>query len=79
MALNIAAVLAATAAVYGTVGLGFALLFLSRGLGRTDPAAADSPWSFRLVLLPSVAALWPVVLRLWLAAERADARPGDHA
>lgn len=78
MALTIAAVVLTVAAAYLAAGLVFAAAFLSRGLARTDPAAADSPWSFRLVILPSVAALWPVVLRLWLMAERADAERGGR-
>ena len=76
--LAVASAIALLAAAYLGVGVLFAPVFLSRGLTTTDPAAAGSPWSFRLILFPSIAALWPVVLRLWIAALR-EPRPGDHA
>jgi len=38
--------------------------------GRVDPAARHaSPW-FRLLIVPGVAALWPLLLRLWVNSPR---------
>lgn len=68
MAVQIASVLVDLAIVYAALGLGFAILFVAIGLPRVDHAAAEAPWSFRLVILPGVAALWPLMLRKWVGA-----------
>jgi len=51
------------------VGLGFVL----RGVNRVDPVAADSPWVFRVVILPGCVGLWPVVLWKWVRAGKGEA------
>lgn len=53
---------------YAVVGLvaGLALAFV--GINRIDPVAADSPWHFRLFVLPGLAGLWPVMLVKWARA-----------
>ena len=43
------------------VGIAFALF----GVGRVDPDARGS-WTFRPLILPGVAALWPLVLVWWI-------------
>ena len=55
--------------LYALVGLLFALPFLSRGVGRVDPAAAESGWGFRLIILPGVVALWPLLALRWRVGE----------
>lgn len=72
MILSIATAVAIALGAYLAAGVVVAAAFLTKGLARTDPAAADSPWSFRLILAPSVTALWPVVLKLWAAAVREE-------
>ena len=57
--------------VYIACGLVFAPLFAWRGAGRIDPAAKTAGLGFRLIVLPGVAALWPVLLWRW----RADRPP----
>lgn len=47
------------------VGLGVGIPFVLFGVTRVDPAAEGS-WTFRLVILPGVAALWPIVLAWWI-------------
>ena len=54
-------------AVYIACGMAFAPLFVWRGVGRIDPAAKGAGSGFRLILLPGVAALWPLLLRRWVA------------
>ena len=54
------------AALYLMLGIGFALVFLTRGVGAIDPAAKHSSWGFRAVIFPGVAALWPVLAKRWL-------------
>ena len=51
---------------YLAAGLLFALAFIGFGARRVDPAAADSGWGFRLIILPGTVALWPWLLRRWL-------------
>jgi hypothetical protein len=38
------------------------------GLGQIDPMVAASRWGFRLLLVPSLIGLWPVVVALALKA-----------
>jgi len=52
-------------AVYAGLGFLFALWFAARGVERTDPAARQSSLGFRLVILPGVVALWPLLARRW--------------
>ncbi|MFM9994821.1 MAG: hypothetical protein ACKVU4_03355 [Phycisphaerales bacterium] len=68
MAIQIAYVLVGLLIVYTALGLGFAILFVVIGLPRVDHAAAGASWSFRLLILPGVAALWPLMLRRWVEA-----------
>ena len=51
---------------YAAAGLFFAAVFLTRGIGRVDPAAKHSSIGFRLIILPGVAALWPLLLKRWI-------------
>ncbi len=57
-------------AAYGAIGLGFALPFVFVGLGKVDPVARDASRGVRLLLMPGAVALWPLMLRRWLAATR---------
>ena len=52
--------------IYLAVGIVVGLAFVLRGVNRVDPVAAESPFIFRLVILPGCVGLWPVVLKLWL-------------
>lgn len=61
--------------IYAIHGLVFALLFyLFRGLEKIDPSVRGSSWGFRLIVLPAVVALWPLLLHRWRKARR-----GRHA
>ncbi len=59
--------------IYAGIGLLFGIWFVLAGVGTLDVAAAHSAWSFRAMILPGVAALWPIVLTKWLAARRSGA------
>jgi hypothetical protein len=61
--------------VYLGFGLALGLGVILSGLKRLTPAAAHMPLRVRLLILPGLAALWPVVL-LRLAGVRA---PEDKA
>jgi len=51
---------------YAAAGLIFAVAFVSRGIGRIDPAARGAPWTFRMLMIPGSAALWPMLLARWI-------------
>lgn len=51
--------------IYAAIGAGFALLFLTVGIQRVDPNAKTSGLAFRLIILPGVVALWPLLLTRW--------------
>ena len=54
-------------AVYAAVGAAFALLFLLAGLNRIDNGAKGAGLSFRLLIIPGLIALWPLMLIRWLS------------
>jgi hypothetical protein len=57
--------------LYAGLGLLFGLAFVSRGVERLDPAAHGATTGFRLIILPASIALWPLLLKRWLAGATA--------
>jgi hypothetical protein len=55
---------------YVAAGLIFALWFVISGIDRIDSAARDAGPGFRLIVLPGVAALWPLLLKRSIEAIR---------
>ena len=55
--------------VYSVVGLGVAVGFLFVGLDRVDEDARGT-YIFRLLLIPGIVLLWPVVAVRWMVLER---------
>jgi hypothetical protein len=53
-------------ATYGLVGAVFAVAFVTMGIHHVDPVAHHAPVGFRLIVLPGVAALWPLLMLRWL-------------
>ena len=51
--------------IYIGIGVLFGLVFISFGAGKIDPAAKTMPLRARLLILPGVAALWPIMLVKW--------------
>ncbi|MEW5975987.1 MAG: hypothetical protein AB1898_09310 [Acidobacteriota bacterium] len=82
MPVELAEWVVSAAAGYALLGGLFALPFLTVGVGRVDPRARNAGWSFRLMILAGVVALWPVLLLRWrqrrtqpaTAAARSEAR-----
>jgi hypothetical protein len=74
MSLGAARVVAALLEGYALAGLVFAVLFLPRGIVRVDPLVGHSAWRVRLLFVPGVVALWPVMAMRW---RRATARLGS--
>ena len=52
--------------LYLLFGLVFGVPFVVKGVGRIDPAAAEGTRGFRILILPGVIALWPLLARRWL-------------
>ena len=51
---------------YAAIGLLFACIFVAVGIIQVDPLSRGSGIGFRLIILPGVAALWPVMLKRWI-------------
>jgi hypothetical protein len=54
-----------TLAAYASLGVGFAVPFVWSGVQRLDSEARGSGIGFRLLILPGVAAFWPMFLYRW--------------
>jgi hypothetical protein len=52
-------------AAYAGAGLLFAVPFVFVGVQRVDDEARGTRVPFRLLILPGVAAFWPIFLRRW--------------
>jgi len=50
---------------YALVGLIFAIIFVTAGVGRIDEQARRAGLAFRLLILPGSAALWPLLAWRW--------------
>jgi hypothetical protein len=53
-------------AAYMIIGVVFAIPFLLVGVQRIDVQARGAGTGFRLLIVPGVAALWPLLLRRWI-------------
>jgi len=53
------------AGLYLTLGLLVAVPFVLRGVQRVDPVAREGTWGFRVLIVPGVALLWPLLARRW--------------
>ena len=57
---------------YAAVGVVFAIAFVSKGISQIDPIAKGSGAGFRLIILPGVSALWPLLLMRWISKKRGN-------
>jgi hypothetical protein len=60
MWLKVAEAVVTLCEVYAATGVVFAILFLPRGILRVDARLRGSPSAVRLLILPGVAAFWPL-------------------
>jgi hypothetical protein len=56
--------------LYVACGLAFGAAFVTWGVTTVDAAARGAPLAFRLIILPGVVALWPVLALRWARAMR---------
>ena len=54
---------------YVAIGLMFAILFVTIGIHRVDEQARGSSIGFRLIVVPGVATLWPLLLMRWVRGD----------
>ena len=64
--------------LYALVGVVCAVLFLPRVIVRLDPRVAGSPRVLRLLILPGVAALWPLFAWRWMAGAAVPVERNPH-
>jgi hypothetical protein len=55
---------------YMAFGLAFGLLFVAVGIHRVDAQAKGAGAGFRLIVLPGVVAMWPLLLARWVRGIR---------
>lgn len=62
---------------YAMAGVVVAAAFLLFGIGRISPEASGS-YLFRLLVLPGVVGLWPLVLWRWIVLEKDQRSSGGE-
>ena len=55
---------------YAAAGMLFGTIFVISGIHRMDPLAHGTNVGFRLLVLPGITALWPLLLSRWLRGWR---------
>lgn len=66
MPLTVAQWLVMLLQLYALIGFLFAIAFLWRGVGKTDPVAAEGTRGFKILIFPGCVAFWPLLMRRWL-------------
>jgi len=78
-AVEIATWIVRAAALYGAAGVVTAVFLLAGGLRRLDPAAARGGLGFKLLILPGMVALWPLLLRRFMRGPVNERNAHDRA
>jgi hypothetical protein len=78
MSLEIARVVVGAFELYVLAGLLFAVMFLLAAVARLDPGVAAAPKTLRLLLLPGVAALWPLFASRWIRGAKPPIERNSH-
>jgi len=63
---TLATVIVSVVGIYLALGMVFAILFVLRGAGKIDPSASKGSWGFKIIIIPGVAALWPLMAWRWV-------------
>ncbi len=79
MAERVAEIFVGALALYAALGFLFAIAFVSAGAKRVDPQTVGSGIAFRLLIIPGVAAFWPVLLRRWLSGSAEAPEEDPHS
>lgn len=78
MSFGIAGTIAAVIEGYAAIGLLFAVGFLPRAVVRMDPSLQGASPLVRVLILPGVAALWPLMASRWLTGTHAPLERNPH-
>ena len=78
MPLEIARVVVSLFELYALAGVAFTVLFLPRAVTRLDPRIAGAPRTLRLLILPGVATVWPVLAWRWLSGASTPSERNAH-
>ena len=78
MSLEIAQFVVGAFEAYASAGVGFALIFLPRGVARLDARVAGAPKTLRLLILPGIVALWPLFAWRWIAGAHEPIEDNPH-
>ena len=73
-----AEVLTVIVGIYVAAGVLFAVPFVLRGVNRIDPVAREGTWGFRLIVVPGVVALWPLLALRWLRGAQPPEERNAH-
>jgi len=60
--------------IWGTIGLTTAVIFLTVGIDRIDDDARGA-YVFRILLIPGIILIWPMVLLRWITLELGSDHP----
>ena len=63
---------------YALAGLLFGVLFIPRAAARMDPGLTHAPIAVRLLILPGVIALWPLLAVRWAKGASAPIERNPH-
>jgi hypothetical protein len=47
----------------------FSLFFIFKGIEKVDETAHGSSWGFRIMIIPGITALWPLLLYKWIKSK----------
>ena len=64
--------------LYVLAGVGFAVLFLPRAVVRLDHRLEGAPRTLRLLILPGVVALWPLLAKRWMTGSPEPIERNPH-
>ena len=78
MSLELAQMVALLLETYAAAGVAFALAFLPKAASRLDPHLHGASPLVRLLILPGVAALWPVMAWRWGTGAAAPIERNPH-
>lgn len=76
--LFIARLIALVIEAYGLAGLVFAIVYLPKAVLRLDDRLRGSPIGVRFLILPGVAALWPLFAWWWVTGRTAPVEQNSH-
>ena len=78
MSVELAQVVVGVFELYALAGFAFAVIVLTTAVSRLDPGVAAAPKTLRLLLLPGIAALWPLFASRWIRGMKPPVEHNPH-